>query len=75
MAEETMEFATPAEAQEWAREMVDNDCVDNERFAFLDDEDAVGQFRVQSEDGCCGSFEREVVVAGRRALVGLNYGH
>jgi hypothetical protein len=53
----------------------DLDYVDNFRFADVKIRKDVRRFRKQAETGCCGSFETEVTVGGRRFLVGCNYGH
>ena len=50
-------------------------CIDNERFAFIDDEVAMAAYEAQTATGCCGSDDVRVVVAGRPAMVGCNYGH
>lgn len=49
--------------------------IDNERFAFIDDAEEIAVYRAREESGCCGFHDAEVVVAGRAALVGCNYGH
>lgn len=68
-------FDTQEEAEEWMDLEVDDPCVDNYRFAFLDDEDAMAIYDKQKEAGCCGDFDEEVIVAGRPAMIGCNYGH
>ena len=66
-------FPGSEEALDWAEK--DLDYVDNFRFAYLDDENAVAQYWKQADYGCCGSHDCVVQVAGRPALVGCNYGH
>ncbi len=69
-------FATEQAAFDWMySELEDEDCIDNERFAFKDDPAAVMAFDQASDEGCCGSSEFEIIVAGRPALIGCNYGH
>ena len=47
---------TVQEATDWLfnEEMVDEDCVDNFRFAFKDDTTAMKKYREDQESGCCG---------------------
>ena len=70
-----LEFATREDAIEWMVREVDDPCVDNDRFAYLDDEAALAQYKSQEDDGCCGFFDLEILVAGRKATIGCNYGH
>lgn len=66
-------FATEEEALDWVAE--DLDCVDNFRFAYIDDETSVVRYWEQYRHGCCGSMDEMVLVGDRLALVGCNYGH
>lgn len=68
-------FDTEADAKAWMLEQVGDPCVDNERFAFADDPDGMRNYAAQQVTGCCGEFDQEILVAGRRAMVGCNYGH
>lgn len=68
-------FATEAEAFAWLYERVDDPCIDNERFAFEDDVEAVSKYDAQADSGCCGRADYEIIVAGRNAIIGCNYGH
>ena len=68
-------FDIEVEAVEWVTEYVDDPCVDNERFAFLDDEEAMRAYEIRKDSGCCGDFDALVLVGGREATVGCNYGH
>ena len=72
---EEKSFETREEAESWMAEEVDDPCVDNHRFAFLDDAEAMSEYEAQRDGGCCGFFDREVTVAGRKAMIGCNYGH
>lgn len=56
-------------------EEVDDPCVDNIRFAWLDDTEACQKYAEAKQDGCCGSFDREISINGREANIGCNYGH
>jgi hypothetical protein len=71
-------FATKEEALDWMYEGFERDderCIDNERFAFLDDSKAVNEYENIKEGGCCGFYDVEIVVDGRPAIMGCNYGH
>lgn len=68
-------FKTEQEAKDWIQEDANDPCVDNVRFAFLDDLEAVAEYNDQQLSGCCGSLDKEVFIDGRKALVGCNYGH
>lgn len=50
-------------------------CVDNYRFAFLDDAVMCAEYEEIECSGCCGSMNLFVIVDGREALIGCNYGH
>lgn len=69
------EFDNKERAIEWMVEEVDDPCIDNKRFAFLYSEAAMEKYEQQKEDGCCGSFDEEVLIKGITATVGCNYGH
>lgn len=68
-------FATKEEAFDWMVERVGDDCIDNYRFAFVDDNEACCEYERKAAEGCCGSADYDIMVAGRRAIVGCNYGH
>jgi hypothetical protein len=68
-------FATRAEAEEWMDAEVDDSCIDGYRFAFLDSRAELGEYRRMKANGCCGFFDAIIVVGGRRARIGCNYGH
>ena len=68
-------FNTVWEAQNWMFETVDDPCVDNTRFAWVDDPAAVTEYRDNQNHGCCGFFDAEIVIDGRKAIIGCNYGH
>lgn len=72
---EIHEFATQAEAEKWMNDMVDDPYIDNDRFAFLDDPQAMTAYSQQIDSGCCGQFDALVKVGGKLAKVGCNYGH
>ena len=44
-------------------------------FAYNDDKKAIATYNEIQNRGCCGSFDREVRIAGRLATIGCNYGH
>lgn len=69
-------FDTKEQAVEWMRRsLADDDNPDNERFAFLDEYGEMVAYHQAEANGCCGFFDEEVLVGGRRAMVGCNYGH
>jgi len=68
-------FASRDAAFDWVERAVDDPCVDNYRFAFEDDAEAVAKYQTAKHRGCCGSFDRTVLVAGKQARIGCNYGH
>ncbi len=68
-------FNTEEEAIAWAVEYVDDPCVDNERFVFDGDIEGMERYDAKVRDGCCGEFDANVIVDGRLARVGCNYGH
>lgn len=68
-------FATREDAFEWMHEKVDDGCVDNHRFAYVDDEDAMMEYEDAMSTGCCGCFDAIVMVDNRKATIGCHYGH
>ena len=70
-----MEFATFEQAIEWMYEVVDDPCIDNERTCYLELPDQVEAYKVAQKNGCCGSFDTDVLINGLPARVGCNYGH
>jgi hypothetical protein len=71
-------FTSEQEAEAWMdKDLEDSDehCIDNYRFAFLDDAKAMADYQDKKDNGCCGYFDEEVVVNGRKAIIGCNYGH
>lgn len=69
------EFETEAEALQWMRDSIDDPCIDNERLAYTDDPKSVETYNKLAGEGCCGYFDETVIIKGREALVGCNYGH
>ena len=68
-------FATEQEAADWMSEEVDDPYQDNDRFAFKDDPEAVKRYEEFQGRGCCGYFDADIIVAGRPAMIGCNFGH
>lgn len=62
-------------AQEWMEDQVDDPFQDNDRFAFSDDQEAVEKYEMVRCSGCCGSFDAVIIIDGREATIGCNYGH
>ena len=71
----TPTFKTKEDAYVWLDDQVDDPCIDNYRFAFKDDEAMMKIYDEQAEGGCCGIADYNVIVDGREATVGCNYGH
>lgn len=72
---ETPVFNTEDEAMEWMYDAVNDPCIDNYRFAYKTDYDALESYEEQRDRGCCGYFDEEVKIGNRFALIGCNYGH
>ena len=68
-------FKTKEDAFDWMEVQVDDPCVDNYRFAYLDDENEMITYENLQATGCCGFFDVEIMVDGRLATIGCNYGH
>lgn len=76
MQNQIPEFYSKVDASIWMElMMVDESCVDNERFAYVEDSIAMAQYDKQQDDGCCGSFDAVIMVDGKEAMIGCNYGH
>lgn len=68
-------FNNESEAFQYMYDTVDDSCIDNTRFAWVDDPKALKEYHEQASQGCCGSYDTEVSINGRRAMIGCNYGH
>ena len=68
-------FASKEDAIEWMDAKVDDPCTDNYRFAFVDDAAAMEEYDDQVQSGCCGFFDEDVIVDGKKATIGCNFGH
>lgn len=76
MADEPNQFATEQAALEWVEETVgEHGCVDNFRIGYKDDPASMTAYDAAQDNGCCGSTDHEVEIAGRPAWVGCNFGH
>jgi len=73
------EFESEKEALAAINEIIEEElndlCVDNYRVALLDDPEAMAEYEEKKENGCCGFYDIEVLIAGERAMLGCNYGH
>lgn len=49
------------------------DCVDNKRI--VKDGECKQEYYQQQIKGCCGYFDKEIVIDGIVYLIGFNYGH
>lgn len=74
-AQQLPTFETESDARDWMYDEVDDPCVDNNRFYFEGDTEGAAEYERQIDDGCCGFFDRQIIVAGRLAWIGCNYGH
>lgn len=63
------------DAADWMVAEVNDPCIDNIRFAFEDDAVECEKYAAQVLDGCCGFFDKIIIVDGKRASIGCNYGH
>jgi hypothetical protein len=68
-------FESEQAAAEYMYEQVDDLCVDNYRFAYDDDSEAVMKYKESQNHGCCGFYDQEIKINGRPAMIGCNYGH
>jgi len=68
-------FNSEDAAMQWMADQVDDPCTDNIRFAYRDDMAQSAWYRMKQNDGCCGSFDAEISINGRPAMIGCNYGH
>jgi hypothetical protein len=69
------EFADEQSALDWIERQVDDPYTDNLRVGYEDDPASMKLYDEAAGRGCCGSSDAEVLIAGRPALVGCNYGH
>lgn len=67
-------FETEANAFQWLFERADDPCIDNDRIAYAD-RAQVRAYDAQASQGCCGSIDCKVMIAGRLAYIGCNFGH
>ena len=68
-------FATEEDAWEYLRNYDDDGCVDQKAIGYEDDPASMEAYLRIREGGCCGSFDADVIIAGRKARIGCNYGH
>ena len=54
---------------------LDYENMDNERFAYLDDQLQMDSYNNDRSLGCCGFHDETIIVNGRLATIGCNYGH
>jgi len=70
-----MEFKTFEAAFAWMEEVVDDPYIDNQRSCYTELPDQVAAFLEAQRQGCCGSFDADVIINGLPARIGCNYGH
>lgn len=68
-------FSNMQDAYDWMEEQVADPCVDNYRFAWTDDQAEMAMYDHKRGTGCCGFFDATVIIDGREAQLGCNYGH
>lgn len=51
------------------------DFMDNLRFSYMDDAETMKLYDKQQSEGCCGYHDEVIIVKGRVAVIGCNYGH
>jgi hypothetical protein len=68
-------YISEAQAEQDMYKNIADCCIDNYRFAYLDDEKGMKKYNEAKELGCCGFYDDEVIIAGRKATIGCNYGH
>ncbi len=69
------QFENEEAAATWMYEYLDDPCTDNYRLAYLNNLDEMGNYFNQRDNGCCGYFDRRIVIGGEEAFIGCNYGH
>ncbi len=72
-----MYFDTKKQAEADMFQDIGDYCIDNCRFAYLNDPEALAQYGRQYKDGCCGFYDKMIFVGPNHwaALIGCNYGH
>lgn len=70
-------FETEKDAATWMYDeaIAGEECVDNYRFSFKYDTNTMTAYLEAQNDGCCGFFDADIIVAGREATIGCNFGH
>lgn len=48
---------------------------DNFRFCLVGDDKQMKEYIRRGRDGCCGFYDEEVVIEGKKYKIGFNYGH
>lgn len=71
---EIKSFANVADAWDYMYSH-EYDFMDNLRFAYMDDADAMKMYDRQQSEGCCGYHDERIIVNGKLAVIGCNYGH
>jgi hypothetical protein len=54
---------------------IDDPCMDNFRFSAMDRPGDLRRYRDRRASGCCGSYDQEITIDGRKFIIGCNYGH
>lgn len=70
-----LDFSSKEEATDWLESQIDDTCIDNHRFAYLENPYALIEYQKLFNKGCCGFFDVEITINGKLATIGCNYGH
>jgi len=69
------DFDSIRDALIWMEEDESFDCVDNLRYANLNNERELVDYEQQYLSGCCGSYDAIVRIDKKLYIIGCNYGH
>lgn len=74
--EAAINFNSVKDAFAWLEKTNQDDCYDQHRFVFVDELKSKGnKYYKIYQKGCCGSDDTTVIVNGRLAVIGCNFGH
>lgn len=74
-----LNFNTPEEAFIWLEDYIHNIindwCDDNYRFCYIGDKETESIYDTSLSKGGDGFMDIQVIIDGKRAVIGCNYGH
>lgn len=72
-----LNFASKEAAINWMESRMDemDGPIDNVRFCWKNDAEGLSNYKAVYDKGCCGFFDCEVRILGRKAFIGCNFGH